>query len=306
MFFIKRAFHLLNLQKMLHLSMLCLAFFCGRLEAPLSAQEVKTGTGKEVAELCAPGGLTLYPDGRWSALHAGLGLGYVMHRDLGTAPIRFQGPAACTNFGLWYDRPRWSVHINLPVSIGAMEDAVAPILNFNAMDISVMPDVKVLYAPRQDGGRYRYLIGGSLTDRVHIAVHPDYENASVGVSNFVGINLIGRCERSVGRHRAHVEGSILPVALITRPGYSYIGNPTADNEVADTFVPSYQSLAKAFAALRTDMGFDFLLRNGNRIILSYVWQYSSSGDRDIYRFDHAMHLLNADFVFALRQKPVKK
>jgi len=305
MFFIKRAFRLFETQKIMCFIMLCLTFFCGHPGLSVSAQGATADRFEVNGGQSASMQFALYPDGRWSALHAGMGLGYVMHRDMGTAPISYRGPATGLNIGLWIDRPHWSIHIDLPFSVGAVDDAVGP-MSFDALDVTVTPEAKILYAPQKAWSRYRYMVGGSITDRVYISGHPDYENAAVGVSNFVGINLVGRCERILKRHMIHGEATIMPVALITRPGYSYIGNPTADNNVANTFLPTYQTFAKAFATLRTDVGFDFLLRNGNRINLSYVWQYSSSGEKDIYRFDHAMHLLNVDFVFALRQKPIKK
>lgn len=294
-------------RKQLFFTILCSVFFLMHCTRAQAAENTVAGTGEEMIKYdTTPVVITPYPQGRWSALRAGVGIGTVMHRDMGTGPTRYFGIAASPTFGLWYDRPRWSLHIDMPVGLGILTNTVAGGMGMDAYDITLAPEAKILIAPQREWVKYRFMVGGSLTDQVHVANHPNYENAAAGFTNFFGVNIIGRVERTMRRHLVHAEVSMMPIALVSRPGYSYIGNPTADNDVASSLFSERESFSKPFALLSTDVGFDFRLRNGNRINLSYLWRYAGSGDKCVWRYDHAMHLVNVDFIFALKQKAPKK
>lgn len=74
-------------------------------------------------------------------------------------------------------------------------------------------------------------------------------------------------------------------------------NYTSDINLEDTILEDYESFGKCFPGLGTDIGLSFNFLNGNRIGLSYRWDYFTTGKKGIYRFDNALHSVDLNFMF---------
>ena len=87
--------------------------------------------------------------------------------------------------------------------------------------------------------------------------------------------------------------------LANRPGFAYIGNPTINQEITEALFGSKETFGKFIPGLNTDLGLYLNLRNGNRIGLTYRWDYLTTGKKGTYRFDNAIHSFNLSFMFRI-------
>ena len=237
----------------------------------------------------------------WS-LRIGSALGYGVVRDAGTAPITFHGPLLMPSAGLQYRRNQWKYSNETSTTIGYYENRLKPRFNFSTFDIN---NTLRLKAMRHIHNELAELwLGVSATNFLDVTVNMQYENAAAGVSEFVGPELWVGARKQFGTSRFSFVGElgVMPVAGVLRPGYAYIDNYTATQPVLNAVFDDYEWHAKAFAALATTLGVDLNLLNGNHIILSYDWNFHSSGKSGHWRFDHAMHALNIDLVFNLKKR----
>lgn len=93
---------------------------------------------------------------------------------------------------------------------------------------------------------------------------------------------------------------IIPFAgFVNCPGFSYMDNYMSDINLVNTILSTYQTRGILFAGASVDVGFYFNLANGNKIGLSYRWDYLTTRDRGYYRFDNAFHTIAIDFLFKL-------
>jgi len=230
------------------------------------------------------------PPQEWT-LRLGGGIGYVSYRDLGTAPFHFRGVALQPDAGLQYSTLLWRYRLGLHSSIGILEDAPYPNLNFNAFDVNVNIQAVVLRRLTCHN-EFSLWAGGGLANFLDVTINPDYENAAVGVSEFAGILLSTRAEwQSHSRWSFHGELSLMPIAFIMRPGYSYIDNYTAYQPVLAAQFSNYEWNFKGVAALATDIGVDFRMGSGNQLGFAYRWHFHNSGKSGQWNFDHYSHLL---------------
>ena len=130
-------------------------------------------------------------------------------------------------------------------------------------------------------------------------------NASTGVTAFFNLCAEGMLSYDFafihgGSHNLlSAYGKLtLPMAgLVIRPGYAYMDNYSSDINTDNTFLEDYEAFGKTFPGIGTDMGLYLNLLNGNRIGLSYRWDYLTTGKKGIYRFDNALHSINLNFMF---------
>lgn len=234
------------------------------------------------------------------ALQIGFADGYGTYRDMGTAPLSFNGLVLQQNLGLLFILPqRMEFSLVTRSSLGVVEDAVRPIFNFSAFDISNTTRLKFLKTFKNNSKLYW---GVAMTNFLDVTVNPDYENATAGISDFFGPEAIGRIELKSRRETPlffHGEIALMPVAALLRPGYSYIDNYTSTHPVIDALFSDFDVSIKPFAAISTDIGIDIVTGPASRISISYLWNYHSSGNSGFHRFDHATHLLAVDFVMKL-------
>ena len=274
---------------------------------------------------------------RTTSLRIGTALGYGLYRDMGTAPVSFNGlviqPALGLEFGGFR---RWTTSIDLLTSIGFYEDAVAPALNFGSFDVfnTIRFKMRTYFAalfkkkydselqlktiknlPNDEKKTYAYISAGfTISNFFDVTINPAYENAATGISEFLGPELLLRTDILLGSFfdldwqkfdkQLHAEVGLMPVAAVMRPGYAYIDNYTASQPVLSALFDEYQWRIKSFAGAYTDIGFDIRTGIGSRISLSYYWSYHTSGNNDVWRFDHAKHLFLIDFTIILKEKRV--
>lgn len=268
-------------------------FFCSL--SPLSAQDFYEPTDNDYRRV-------------WS-LQLGAAEGYGSYRDLGTSPMSYYGIMLQPTLGLHLVLPsRMEFSVVSRNAVGFLEDAADPILNFGAFDINSTFSLKALAriaSSDSSSNIFKLYLGVGLANFLDITVNPNYENASAGISDFMGPELIGRlyCEpRWNVPIQFHGEAAVTPIAAVLRPGYSYIDNYTAYHPVSNAFFTDFEIFAKPFAAVSTDIGIDIVTGPGSRITFSYLWNYHTTGNKGIWRFDHATHYLAIDFLIKLRAK----
>ncbi len=155
--------------------------------------------------------------------------------------------------------------------------------------------------------RFHMWAGGSYQTFLDFKEMPEYMNASMGLSMFLNLRLTGMVQYHMGYIRGGSHPLItlygkadLPfVGLVVRPGYAYMDNYTSDLNIINTMLADYETFGKAFPGMSTDVGLYFNLLNGNKIGLSYRWDYLTTGKKGIYRYDNAIHSFNITYLFNL-------
>lgn len=150
--------------------------------------------------------------------------------------------------------------------------------------------------------RWSFWAGGTLQGFMDIKEIPALMNATSSVSSFGNLCAAGMVEYPFAfnsdntHHWLTASGKLsLPiVGVVNRPGYAYIGNPTINE---DAWLGDNETFAKFFPGVSTELGLYLNLRNDNRIGLSYLWDYLTTGKIRAYRYDNALHSINLSFMF---------
>jgi len=240
----------------------------------------------------------------WS-LRLGQGLGGGVYRDMGTAPFRFKGlllqPTVSVQCG---DTLGDLFSIESRSGVGIFEDAPSPKLNFNAFEITNLLRIKKMWRSERRSPTVYY--GVAVSNFADVTVNMNYENAAVGVSEFIGVEGVVRLvERETKKVRLHQEIALMPLAVDFRPGYSYIDNYTSTQPVLKALFDDFEWYLKPFAAVSTDVGIDVALSGNNRMAVNYRWFFISTGHQGTWRFDHASHTLNIEFTMMLKERRKK-
>ena len=158
-----------------------------------------------------------------------------------------------------------------------------------------------------DGKRNRLHLwaGGAFQMNYDIKSIPSMMNAAAGVTSFMNLCAEGMLSFDFARIRggdhnlltAYGKLSLPMVGFALRPGYAYMDNYSQDIDITNTVLEDYEGLALAFPGASTDIGLYLNLVNGNRIGLSYRWDYLTTRHAGIYRFDNALHSINLNFMF---------
>ena len=158
-----------------------------------------------------------------------------------------------------------------------------------------------------DGKRNRFHLwaGGAFQTNIDIKSISAMMNASTGVTGFINLCAEGMLSydfayiRGGSHNLLTLYGKLsLPlVGTVLRPGYAYMDNYTQDINIINAMLKDYQSFGMVFPGASTDVGLYFNLLNGNRIGLSYRWDYLTTRKAGIYRYDNALHSINLNFMF---------
>lgn len=221
--------------------------------------------------------------------------------DNGTVPFKCLGVGANLGTGLTLEWKR--CHIQTETK------ALGTILtDIDGFDIGIDSRLEFLYRC-YDGKSNRLHIwaGGATQMFADIRDIPALMNAALGVSMFENLHAVGMLQCDLARIRGGSHSLItlygkfsLPLfGLVERPGYAYLDNYTSDLNSFNAILSDYELFVKAFPGMSTDVGLYFNLVNGNKIGLSYRWDYLTTGKKGIYRYDNAIHSLNLDFKFNL-------
>jgi len=218
--------------------------------------------------------------------------------DNGTIPYRYMGIGGNLANGLTVEWHRCHIQNENRFFVHA--------LDVSGFSLDIDSRMEFLYR-YFDGKRNRFHLwaGGAFQSIYDIKDISSMMNAAVGVTSFQNICVEGMLNydfafiRGGSHNLMGIYGKLsVPVAgLVMRPGYAYMDNYTSDINSANAILKNYESFGKVFPGVSTDVGLYFNLLNGNRIGLSYRWDYLSTGKKGIYRFDNAFHTINLNFMF---------
>lgn len=233
-------------------------------------------------------------------LNTGIG-GCLAHcYDNGTIPFRYKGFGANLNLGVTVEWKRFHVQYE---ALG-----LACIMQHNiGYGFGIKSQAEFLYH-FFDGKRNRLHLwtGGAFLTCIDIKDLPPMMNSSYALSLFNNLLASGMVQYDFAfvddgtRNLFTAYGKIaLPlVGFNIRPGFAYLNNYMEPDNVDDYFTTA-DSFVKVFSGLNTDLGVYLNLNNGNRIGLSYRWDYLSTGKKGFYRYDGAFHTINLNFMFKL-------
>lgn len=234
----------------------------------------------------------------WLNLSAGLNLADCY--DNGTIPFRYMGVGGNIGTGFTFEWRRCHIQ-NETRLFGNM-------LKVNGYSIDFDSRTEFLYR-FYDGKRNRFHLwaGGAIQMFLDTKEIPAMMNAAMGITGFMNFCTEGMFSYDFafirgGSHNLmtlYGKLSLPMVGLAIRPGYAYMDNYTSDIDVANTVLQDYEAFGIVIPGLSTDVGLCFNLVNGNRIGLSYRWDYLSTGKNGTYRFDNALHSLNLNFMFKI-------
>lgn len=235
-------------------------------------------------------------------LNGGVGVGIADAYDKGVAPMSMWGLGVGGQLGVTVDWHRFHVQEESRALCGFL---LKPISGF---DIDVQNRVEFLYR-FHDGKRDRLHLwaGGGLQEDAFFRIIPSLGNASTSTAVFVNLNAEAMVQYDFAFIKNHTHNLLtlygkltLPLCgIIERPPYAFMDNYTSDINLLNTILSSYEIQGMAFPGVSTDLRLQFNLLNGNKIGLSYRWDYLTTRNKGHYRFDNAFHTISVDFMFKL-------
>ncbi len=155
--------------------------------------------------------------------------------------------------------------------------------------------------------RWHFWTGVSTNNIFEMKQLEDLQNAAVTFSLFHELSAEERVECDFAYDKANATHPwltaffhlSLPLYTVgTRPGYAYVVDPL--NNIFDMLFGANVPVFKFLPGCTTDLGFNLNFRNGNRIGLSYTWDYLSTGKKGAYRYDNAYHTVKLSFMFKIQ------
>jgi len=235
-------------------------------------------------------------------LDGGVGLGLADAYDAGIAPTSLWGLGGSAQLGATVEWQRCHIQTEMR-TLGDL--LVLPLSGYN---IDVQERVEFLYRIHDNQrNRLHLWVGGGLEEDAFFRIIPALGNASTSTAVFLNLNAEGMVQYDFafiknGTHNLlSVYGKLtLPLgSIIERPPYAFMDNYTSDINLMNTILNSYEMSSMLFPGVSTDIGLRFNLPNGNKIGLSYRWDYLTTRNHGHYRFDNAFHTLSLDFMFKL-------
>lgn len=218
--------------------------------------------------------------------------------DKGTIPFRYTGMGGNAGLGITIEWKHFHVQ-NQTRLFGNM-------MKIGGYSIDIDNKTEFLYRFHDSKlNRLHLWAGGSLLAFADIKEIPALMNAATGLSVFVNLCAEGMLSYDFayirgGSHNllsAYGKLTLPLVGLVMRPGFAYIDNYTSNIDISNTVFQNHETFAKTLSGLNTDIGLYLNLLNGNRIGISYRWEYLSTGKKGAYRFDNATHSVNFNFMF---------
>lgn len=254
--------------------------------------------------LFLPLSLAAQPGGASPLLLSLEGTGGVgLYRDMGAGPLILKGPELAggarveQSLAQW----RWDAGLGLHVGTYGYSFRLSSLFTYGGQLSAHCELLRRAYR----GRGWTLWAGVRVDDLFDIRYNPQHNNSSVGMSNFIRLRLSGRCEYRWARWMAYLQAWADPLALMLRPGFSYVNNYDRDvsNPVACAF-DQYQWYLAGCTGLATQVGVRRSLSSGNEVGLAYCWQYltsrvSADGLKAPWRFQQASHGLTFQLIFNL-------
>lgn len=246
-----------------------------------------------------------FPEGRRVMVYVNLGnsVGSGLFRDRGTSPLTYSGPVLRQDIDVEVRLRKWRIVMQTNILGGFYDFESGKGISAYGIDGGIW--LKGMYRAWQKKC-WQLWTGISLGDEIGVKYNPSFENASIGLTNVLGLNLHALMElrtpvRPSGAHWIfHGELMVMPVGSILRPGYAFIDNYSDNSDgVLYTLLSTYESNTAAFPSFGTDFGAAYVLRSGNRVGLSYRWGYFTSGNSGAHRYDEANHMITANLMILL-------
>lgn len=214
--------------------------------------------------------------------------------DKGTVPFRYKGFGANATAGVTIEWGRCHVQTEIQGFYSLLNSPSG-----TATDVNL--STEFLYHLSRIN-RLSFWAGGTLQGFMDVKSIASLQNAATCISMFGNLCATGMMQYdfAFNREKTHTwltaYGKLnLPlVGAVSRPGYSYIGHPTIND---DTLLNRNEAFAKFFPGASTELGLFLNLLNDNRIGLSYHWDYLTTGKKGTYRYDNALHSINLTFMF---------
>lgn len=232
------------------------------------------------------------------------GLGFCINDTYnnGAAPLALLGYGTSLQTGVMVDWGRYHLQNESRTLFGMFFDP------FEGYVGCLQNGIEFLYriCDRQHD-RLHLWIGGSLQGDAFIMVLPPLSSASTSNVTFGNLCAKGMVQYdfvfvpdgSYNLLTAYGKLTLPLVGVTNFPGFSYMDNYLSDINLVYTLLSTYETRCILFPGVATNLGFRFNLPNGNKVGLSYRWDYMTTRNRGQYRFDNAFHSLVMDFMFKL-------
>lgn len=234
-------------------------------------------------------------------LEGGVGLG--SYRDFGASPLIVRGPELCTALSVEKRTKNWLFDIGAGLSGGTYGYRIQ-LNSFFTYGGHLSAYTELLRSFYCRNG-WQFWCGAGIDDLFDIRYNKQLSNASVGMSNFFRLRLSVRAEYSWNRWCGYAQLWTDPVALLLRPGFSYINNYDRDiaNPVGNAF-DQYEWYMSGLTGIASRVGVRCRLDAGNEVGVAYCWGYltsrvSSRPGLAPWRFQQAGHGLTFQLLFNL-------
>ena len=237
-------------------------------------------------------------------LNASTGTSIIQSVDLGASPLRYFGVGLNVNPGitLEWDDYRLQYDGRLFANL-CFNNVFAETFEFD-----IDSRLEFLYHCYDTyHNRLHFWAGGTIQAYFNIKYYPQLMNAALGYSLFGNLHATGMAAYDFaplydGEHNlftAYAKLSLPLVGLVNRPGFAYIENATGSVINVNDLQSQREDFAMLFPGVSTDIGLVLNLPNTNKIGISYRWDYLTTRNNTTYRFDHAIHAFNLNYMFNL-------
>lgn len=235
-------------------------------------------------------------------LNGGVGSCFADAYDNGAAPMSLFGLGTGFQSGVILEWGRCCFQRQSRYRLGLL---VSP---FHGYIIGMNEGSEFLYCIRGKKSHQLHLwIGGGIHEEGSLKVLPSMKTCAVSSSVFGNLSVEGMMQYDFAfiqddLHNlltAFVKLRLPLVGVVNYPGFSYMDNYASNINLVNTILSTYETRGMFFPGASTDVGLRFNLPNGNRIGLSYHWDYLTTRNSGYYRFDNAFHSVTFDVMFKL-------
>lgn len=227
------------------------------------------------------------------------GVGFARFREPLSSPITYRGPALLNAFGVERRVGHWTVSFAQRLLPAVHAPRTASLLSLSAVGLDLETEL-LAHRDVWHNDRWRFDLGAGIANWAGIRYNAQHENTSVGVTDAVQLMLEAGVECALFRRlSALLDVRFSPVALAARPGFTYMDNYTAGNDVASTVGRDYRFGPSAWPLTHVEWGLAYRAAGGNRVELTYRWRFVDIGLSGSQPLEGASHLVLLRFKFAL-------